>query len=70
MEHRTQVINEEQSRVFDIIIPEDGGMAEIQVKTGKGSQSYRKIGLDKALQQILEALMIQNTNDEKLTTEL
>ena len=57
MEHRTQVMNDDNTRVFDLVIRDKGTMPEIEVKTGKGSQSYRTIGLDKALLQIFEGLM-------------
>lgn len=58
MVKRKQVKNEDDARVFDVIVPEDVSAAEIQIKTGKGRQAYKTIGVDTALQQIFEAISV------------
>lgn len=57
MEKVMPIVNEDNDRVFDLVIPDDGG-ATIKVKTGKGngSQAFRTVRLDKALLQITEAI--------------
>ena len=57
MEKVMPIVNDDNDRVFDLIIPEEGN-ATIKVKTGKGngSQAYRTVRLDKALLQITEAM--------------
>ena len=51
------IVNDDNDRVFDVVIPEDGNVT-IKVKTGKGngSQAFRTVRLDKALLQITEAI--------------
>ena len=51
------IVNEDNDRVFDVVIPEDG-TPQIKVKTGKGSgsQAFRTVRLDSALIQITEAI--------------
>ena len=51
------IVNDDNDRVFDVVIPEDGYVT-IKVKTGKGngSQAFRTVRLDKALLQITEAI--------------
>ena len=53
----TPIVNDDNDRVFDVVIPEDGNVT-IKVKTGKGngSQAFRTVRLDKALIQITEAI--------------
>lgn len=51
------IVNEDNDRVFDVIIPEDGSV-KLKVKTGKGNgnQAFRTVRPDTALIQITEAM--------------
>lgn len=53
-----KIVNEENDRIFDMIIPEEGAPT-IQVKTGKGKgeDAYKTMRLDTLLMQITDVMV-------------